>query len=177
MSQKIPQGTFAPDPSNPVKGCCCPPKMEGLIYNFLTRNSTLFSVDYDLKKMLTRNPDFPQTGWTLVDFGNSVTYVHDGANCFSFTMTDSNLYTRCIPDKAVYVGSGSFGPIGGQPYNSFQFSENGFNETIVVTQAGCIPLLASSETPQERATRLFINLDANVTATDFSMDVSNYPPK
>merc|ERR1711934_395460 len=131
----------------------------------------------NLKKLLTRNPDNPKTGWTLIDFGNAAGYVHDGTNCFSFPMTDSNLYTRCLPSYATFVGSGSFGPIGGQPYNAFQWSSSGVNETLVVTQSSCMPLLMSNDYNDVHNTGVYVNLDSNVTAADFNVDISNCPPK
>merc|ERR1712110_261109 len=155
-------------PMGAVKPCCTPERMEGMVFNIQTGKSTLFAVDHTLGKRLRRDADNPATGWTLEDFNTLMTYVHDGANCVSYKVNATNLNKRCIPDDAMYIGSGSFGPTGGQPYDAFQFSDLGFNETIAVSKFSCIPIVAATRaSPNMPAeTRLFINLDANVTSTD-----------
>merc|ERR1711936_184807 len=151
-------------PMGAVKPCCTPERMEGMVFNIQTGKSTLFAVDHTPGKRLRRDSDNPATGWTLEDFNTLMTYVHDGANCVSYKVNATNLNKRCIPDDAMYIGSGSFGPTGGQPYDAFQFS--------------CIPIVAatraSPDMPAE--TRLFVNLDANVTSTDFQVDISGCAP-
>merc|ERR1712154_159668 len=94
--------TAAPDGS--VKPCCTPEKMEGMVYNMQTGQNLLFSVDHAQAKRIVRDANNPTTGWTLEDFNAKMTYVHDGANCVSY--------------KATYIGSGSFGPVGAQPYDA-----------------------------------------------------------